>query len=890
MRRKQCSLFVRIPWTFLFFNVVLWVALFYPIFFNGRQFCFRDDIHFHLPLAHYVQNEWNAGRVPLLTPHDNLGQPLLANPAAAVLYPGKLIFLLPFDFYTNYNLYVTVHVLLAAATMYRLARRWNRSVGAATLASLAYAFGGAVFGQFGNVIYLVGAAWVPEAILWADRMLTRRNLVDAFRFSIVLALMVLGGDPQAAYHVGLFATIFAVYRRLRERRLHRKPAPLLAKGSSSLARNRFVLLAVAALGSFLLAAVQFLPSMEFSRLCDRSSFDKPRSVWEVPACLLAKEKDSSSNEIPLGNLGFADDKPVRKATLSPWQKIRDGLFRSNLDEMHHQAFTYKFSVHPLHLCCFFWTVYGGVYWPQFATWTSDIVSLELWTLTAYVGIVPCLLALSVFRLSFGKNENVRIAWLSLFLLLTLLGSLGKFGFGWVLATMFGLPTDTTGIMDHVGGVYWFFQMFIPGYVQFRYPAKLLTLATFPFAMLAAYGWDALFTAADAANKSAKRMAVRFRRFSWFFIGTSLLLALWASNHGVWAALDSQMLSEVIAGPLLPELGRKIVTETLLQTACVLAATLLLLRWKSGPWKNVAVLSLLALTIADLFVSDRLQLVLADRQAVRSATSPIGDRIIASTTIAPPRYMHFEATFPSYWLEVSSPDRFTEKFVMDRARLSHQLNYMVPCNSFDIGGSSRLVAFSEWRYHNVCRDEHFEKNLAAVDVGYVLMPKEMPLFDDLAERVTLNAAESESLVGMVLWKLKHPQGRVRFDGRELEEGKESCRVTIYEPQRVVVETTLSRPTTVVLKEQYYPGWTVRIETLSDDGEHVLSTQPGTILPIQKVFRGVELPEGRFRLTFLYVPASFRCGAILSFCGWTLVLSVLVCYCFIKKPRRFHSDRS
>ena len=39
-----------------------------------------------------ASRKWNQGRWPLWEPEENAGMPLLGNPTAAVLYPGKLVF------------------------------------------------------------------------------------------------------------------------------------------------------------------------------------------------------------------------------------------------------------------------------------------------------------------------------------------------------------------------------------------------------------------------------------------------------------------------------------------------------------------------------------------------------------------------------------------------------------------------------------------------------------------------------------------------------------------------------------------------------------------------------------------------------------------------------
>src|SRR5215213_10660894 len=107
--------------------------------FRGGQFGYRDAAHFYYPLYQRVQEEWNEHRWPLWEPEENAGMPLLGNPTAAVLYPGKLIYAaLPYAW--GARVYVVAHTLLAFAGMLALMRRWGTSATGSALSALAYAF------------------------------------------------------------------------------------------------------------------------------------------------------------------------------------------------------------------------------------------------------------------------------------------------------------------------------------------------------------------------------------------------------------------------------------------------------------------------------------------------------------------------------------------------------------------------------------------------------------------------------------------------------------------------------------------------------------------------------------------------------------------------------
>ena len=119
--------------------LVLVVACFGPVLFRGEQFSYRDAGDFYYPLYQRVQHEWEAGRWPLWEPEENGGMPLLGNPVAAVLYPGKVLYALPYAWAAR--VYVIAHVVLACATMMVLLRSWRVSAIGSSLGAIAYAFG-----------------------------------------------------------------------------------------------------------------------------------------------------------------------------------------------------------------------------------------------------------------------------------------------------------------------------------------------------------------------------------------------------------------------------------------------------------------------------------------------------------------------------------------------------------------------------------------------------------------------------------------------------------------------------------------------------------------------------------------------------------------------------
>src|SRR5689334_14107199 len=102
----------------------LFVACYGRAIFRGEQFGYRDASQYSYPVNRRVQKEWAAGRWPLWEPEENGGMPLLGNPTAAVLYPGKLVFAL-FGYPLAARLYIMGHTLLAFTAMLALLRHWG---------------------------------------------------------------------------------------------------------------------------------------------------------------------------------------------------------------------------------------------------------------------------------------------------------------------------------------------------------------------------------------------------------------------------------------------------------------------------------------------------------------------------------------------------------------------------------------------------------------------------------------------------------------------------------------------------------------------------------------------------------------------------------------------
>ena len=91
---------------------------------------------------------------------------------------------------------------------------------------------------------------------------------------------------------------------------------------------------------------------------------------------------------------------------------------------------------------------------------------------------------------------------------------------------------------------------------------------------------------------------------------------------------------------------------------------------------------------------------------------------------------------------------------------------------------------------------------------------------------------------------------------------SVAVTHYASDSVTYQVETGSKALLVTPELFYPGWTAHV-----DGERT------EIYRTNYIFRGVFVSAGHHRVTFMYSPASFRSGAIISSLSMGVILAIL-----------------
>ena len=656
-----------------------------PVLFGDGQFASANTSYFY-PLDLRVRQEWMAGRWPLWDPGHNGGEPLLGNPMAAVLYPGKVLYaLLPYPWAVR--LYVIAHTLVAFFGMLVLGRSCGVTWVGSCLGGLSYAFGAPVLFLYSNPIRLVSAAWVPWGLCAIDRLLRLGRRRAVAELAAILALQVLGGDPEDAY---LTAVLGAGYALLLAVRSRVRPGWLFAR------RTSLGLLCTWAMATLCTASVPIVwPSF-------RATNGLVIVIWVAVFLWLAWRWHCRPDEALLAPrlarlmgacaltmaLAAAQMLPVMEFVGQTWRA--DGVTPTNL---------YRYSLHPCQLAELIWPNVLGTNAPEYRSWHQAIPPVgghEILTESLYMGGLTLVLALSASGFRGGPPWR---AWLTAVVLVGLAASLGKYGsplwwarWGPVASTLgphdplFGRPRPDRFLHDGAGSPYWVLSMLLPGFGSFRYPSKLLTFAAVGLATLAGVGWDRATQLAAEAR--------RLRRLGLVGLAVSLgglLFALAARGPAV-AYLTGLVPADPMFGPAVIDGAWSETQRALSHGAMVFAVVFALARW--GPSRpRVAAALALGLLATDLAMANA-RLVRTVPQAEFDAPSEAALRIEAAERSNPspgPFRVHRMpgGWFPSEFATTHTVQRYRELVAWARETLFPlfglplELEYCITIGSLEI---------------------------------------------------------------------------------------------------------------------------------------------------------------------------------------------------------------
>lgn len=181
-----------------------------------RGVYFYGDANDYFARLAYSAERLRAGQVALWNPYLSLGGTHAGDPAALAWYaPALLLFVLLPDLIA-YNYTVILHLVIAAAGMYAVARAWQQTRAAACLAALIYAFNGFAVAHLEHLNIVIGLAWLPVIVFFLEKFLSTHRVKYLVLGSLALGMQILGGHTQIVLYSGIVWGSLALLRLVQD--------------------------------------------------------------------------------------------------------------------------------------------------------------------------------------------------------------------------------------------------------------------------------------------------------------------------------------------------------------------------------------------------------------------------------------------------------------------------------------------------------------------------------------------------------------------------------------------------------------------------------------------------------------------------------------------------
>ncbi len=684
--------------------ILVWASYIVPLVLDNRVCIYRDAGHYYFPWWYRLGRlRLATGRwVPLWEPAEDLGRHWAADPTTAVYYPFTALASAPIDPAFSYAVYLGLHYALATLFAYWVLRCWQIRCAAAVGAAVGYAFGGYLVAQHANLPYLVSGTWLPLALCPIGRTLlcryTGRNVQQASGRSIgrmrwfrsllalkhgqldelcqwligamALALMVLGGDPQTAYHVVLIGITCAW-----------PPARMRWSQRFRYMLGRLFGWALWCCAAMILCLPQIL-----------------HSLHQLPNSLRSRAVHAENVRAVSGERGAGEYNPVTNGSPNATEVAQD----EQSNRWVHDP--YGFSCPPWRIAEWFWPNICGKTYPIVHRWTRALGEQQTWFPSLYQGTLAAVGILAVGPLLRGSALT---RWVLGVWLLSVLAAAGHYGPANLLNGTLG-----THLPGYLGGVTWLLVNLAPGYHWFRYPSKWMVLASWCAAYLAAAGWSHI------EGKDGERIKQRLIQVS--LASLVLLLAAFFLTwifRGQWR----QWLvpyRDLAFGPIDPDGACTDLLLSLAQTALVsIIAWGLVARWLIRMDRPaLATVLLIGLHGADLIFAHQWQWISAPAEELRQ--SGVDRRIILAhqpdNTSQPPArtapamrpaipvalWRIERESRPARWAQSSSPERMVEILRWERDTLypKHFLMLDVPITLIPSSSSDLRADWAAWMAH------------------------------------------------------------------------------------------------------------------------------------------------------------------------------------------------
>jgi len=543
-------------------------------------------------------------------------------------------------------------------------------------------------------------------------------------------------------------------------------------------------------------------------------------------------------------------------------------------------FVSSFSLPPKQLIAFilpnfFGSVINHTYWG----------SPTFWSLTAYLGIVPLILAL--FALLFNRNRYVYFfGGLVIFSLL--------FAFG------------------RYGPIYYFFYKFVPILNKFRIPSRMLYMYTFSIAILAGFGVDFIITKIKNKALFKKILMVMVIVAIISLISIPLLLV----SKDTFISYGQNMVLQKYDSGVLPSEGvlsrtldyylknTTLVFNGILKDIVIFTITfasftilLLLLLLKKIRIMNLKFLLVLiilfglwsfALPMLELEdfndfyePSDMIRFLEKDKTLYRALdifptienpailsylTSRHGiyqPNILRTVLLKRYKSLTYNLNYNINKFSEMHKNTYTLlnllniKYLVTRTTIENEVFLLVYNKSnvtnFNQGGNKYLAG--KTYLQDDTAELYMYLNSNYLPRAYVV-PNALVIKDEKSIIDIINSTSFDPRKFAIIEE--------QIEGNLINKGEfKEAAITYYSPNRITVEVNLSHPGFLVLSETMYPGW----NAYENNREY-------NVLTVNHLFRGLYLNKGNHKIEFVFEPISYKIGLFISISTLLFILVLII----------------
>lgn len=256
---SERRLFSRKDLLFFLLFLALFLFVFKDFLFTGGIFFERDSTLLEIPMRQLCVQLLKEGNFALWTDAYGNGQPFLANPKNAVLYPGTWLYLI-LPFYAAFKFHYVLHFILGWLGIFYLGKSFKFSEQASFLGASVFMFSGVFLSSVEFYNHIAALCWMPWILLVLLRFQPGKFLLRLAVLAVLWSLLILTGTPYVIIVAGCFAFVLT----------------MLVPAQRT---KRFVMLALSIGLALCLSAAQLFPTLDLYGSSGRE--EGTSSLWSL---------------------------------------------------------------------------------------------------------------------------------------------------------------------------------------------------------------------------------------------------------------------------------------------------------------------------------------------------------------------------------------------------------------------------------------------------------------------------------------------------------------------------------------------------------------------------------------------------------------------------------